>query len=113
MELDDLVFESYTKLFYANLKAERESESLKIYLERREIEVSTSLLNQILGVPNEREWVTPKKGHLGIEEYNSAQWIGMISGGKSKTTLKGDMLSRNRKVLLYIIFQIIFPNKVV
>ena len=46
LELDDLVFESYTKLFYANLNAERESESLKIYLKGREAEVSTTLLNQ-------------------------------------------------------------------
>ena len=45
LELDDLVFESYTKLFYANLNAERENESLKIYLKGREVKVSTTLLN--------------------------------------------------------------------
>ena len=61
MELDDLVFESYTKLFYTNLNAERESESLKIYLKGREVEVLASLLNQILGVPNEGEQVIPKR----------------------------------------------------
>ena len=97
LELDDLVFESYTKLFYANLNAKRESDSLKIYLKGREVKVSVSLLNQILGVPDEGEWVTPKKGDLGIEEYNSVRWIGLISGGKSKTALKGDMFTRNKK----------------
>ena len=61
MELDDLVFESYTKQFYANLNAKRESESLKIYLKGKEVEVSATLLNQILGVPDEGERVTPKK----------------------------------------------------
>ena len=109
--MDDLVLECYMKLFYANLNAKRESDSLKIYLKGREVEVSTSLLNQILGVPDEGELVTPKKGDLGIEEYNSAKWISLISNGKSKTTLKGDMLSRNKKVLLYIISQIIFPKQ--
>ena len=55
MELDDFVFESYTKLFYANLNAERESDSLKIYLKGRKVKVSAFLLNQILGVPDKRE----------------------------------------------------------
>ena len=73
-------------------------------LKGREVEVSLSLLNQILGVFDEGDLITLKKGDLSIEEYNSAKWIHLISGGKSKTTLKGDMLSRNRKVLLYIYY---------
>ena len=73
LELDDQVFKCYTKLFYANLIAERESDSLNIYLKGREVEVSASLLNKILGVPDEGELITSKKGDLGIEEYNSTK----------------------------------------
>ena len=105
------MFKGYTKLFYANLNVERNDDSLKVYLQRREVEITASLMNRILEVPDEGELVTPRKGNLGIEEYDFAKWICYISGGKSRTTLKGDMLSRNHKVLLYIITQIIFPKK--
>ena len=83
---------------------------MTIYLKGREVESTTFLLNQILRVPNEGEFVTLKKGELGIEEYNSIKWIHLISRGKSKSSLKGDMLLKSRKVLLYIITKIIFPK---
>ena len=72
LELNDLMFECYTKLFYANLNAQRNDDPLKVYLKGREVEITTSLLNHILGVPNEEELVKPRKGEFGIEEYNSS-----------------------------------------
>ena len=65
LELDDLVFESYTKLFHANLNVEGDINSLKVYLKGREVEIFATLLNQILGfqmkaneLPRRREiWV--------------------------------------------------------
>ena len=45
LELDEAVFECYTKLFYANLHAQRDDDSLTIYLKEREVEITTSPLN--------------------------------------------------------------------
>ena len=72
LKLDDLMFESYTKLFYTNLDAQRNDISSKVYLKGREFEITHSLLNHILGILDEGTFVTLRKGELGIKNYNFA-----------------------------------------
>ena len=72
LELNDLIFECYTKLFYTNLNAQRNDNLLKAYLKGREVEITTSVLNHILGVLDQGELVTHQKEELGIEGYNSS-----------------------------------------
>ena len=54
-----MIYVDYTYLFYINLEVDKKDEKLKVFINGKSHILLTSILNNILGVPNKGKKLTP------------------------------------------------------
>ena len=69
MDLQEVVYEDFTRFFYVNMKVDWKDEEINIFIKGKEHTLNVALLNKILEVLNEQDYLTPTHGTLSIPGY--------------------------------------------
>ena len=107
INMDEMVYHDYTRLFYANAET---GDEFSVFINGASHSLTSSILNQILGVPDEGEKLTPTRGSLCIRGYNAKRWTKKKTEGKTSNLPAGVMLNKDRRILHYIILEILCPK---
>ena len=105
--LDKMVYHDYTRLFYANVEV---GDEFNIFINGASHSLTSNILNQILELPDKGEKLTPIRGSLCIRGYNAKRWTKIMTEGKASNLTSSFMLNRDRRILHYIVLEILCPK---
>ena len=106
MDLQEIVYEDYTQLFYANMIANQKAKDINIFIRGCGHILNATLLNEILGVPNAKDCITRTHCALCIKGYKAKKWMKKFTEGKTCSLPFGNILDKNHKVLYYFILEV-------
>ena len=92
--MQELVYEDFTQLFYANMVVEQKTKVISIFIKGRSHTLMPTFLNEILEIPNERKQITPGWGAILVKCYKPNKWVNKLTKGKTPLMLFGNLLHK-------------------